>query len=258
MAKKKAKKKKPVTPGIDPNERRRERLEARRAEKARALAAQRKKERRDRIVRIVSLATLGTAAFWFFFLRGTTPETISGHAIQEVQGGPNVTVHTEQPVDYEETPPVIGQHSGTPAPCGIHGQQLVDEEYVHSLEHGAVAVLYDPTQVDANTVTTIEDIVGSYEDHTISAPYEGMDQGKPIYVTSWGKRMALDSLDEGAVREYIDTFLGKGRETEDCDNTADDPFDTSTLPDATPTPTPTWDKGAGTKEDGKGDDKKDQ
>ncbi len=243
MAKKKAKKR-PGTPGIDPNERRRERLEARRAEKARALAAQRRRERRERLVRIALLSALAVAAFWFIFLRGSTPDAIAGHAIETFPEG-GVNQHTNNPVPYEETPPVAGQHSPSVAPCGIHSEQIPDETYVHSLEHGAVAILYDPAQVDAATIEASEEIAASYDGETISAPYEGMDQ--PIYVTSWGERMPLESLDRPAVREYIDTFRAKGPEPgAECPNTSEDPFDTSALPGATPSPEPNPDA---TKED---------
>lgn len=235
MAKKKSKKR-PAPPGVDPNERRRERLEARRQEKARALAAQKRAERKERIIRIALLTTLAVAAVWFFFLRGgTTPDAIAGNPIETFSDA-GVNDHREGDLTYDETPPVSGQHSPSAAACGIHGEQIADEEYVHSLEHGAVAILYDPQQVDADTITGIEDLAGSYDGETISAPYDGMDQ--PIYVTSWGERMALDSLDEDAVREYVDTFRGKGPERgSECPNTADDPFDTTSLPTTTPSPT---------------------
>lgn len=251
MAKKKAKKKR-TAPGVDPNERRRERLEARRQEKARALAAQRRAERRERIIRIVVLTILGAAALWFFFLRGvTTPEAIAGHPIETFSDA-GVNDHREGDLTYDEIPPVSGQHAPSAAACGIHGEQIPDEQYVHSLEHGAVAVFYDPQQVDEQTITGIEDLAGSYDGETISAPYEGMDQ--PIYVTSWGERMALGSLDEEAVREYIDTFRGKGPEPgSECPNTSDDSFDTSALtPDATPSPTATG-EGGGTNDGEQGD-----
>lgn len=239
MPKKKSKKRQ-TPPGVDPNERRRERLEARRQEKARALAAQRRAERRERIVRIVALTALGAAAVWFFFLRGGTPDAIAGHPVETFSDA-GVNQHQEGDLTYDEAPPVSGEHAQSAAPCGTHGEQIPDETYVHSLEHGAVAVLYDPQQVDAQTVETIEEIVGDYDGETISAPYDGMDDNTPIYVTSWGERMPLDELDEEAIREYIDTFRGKGPEPgADCPNTSNDRFDTSTLGDgATPSPTPT-------------------
>ncbi|MGH8947349.1 MAG: DUF3105 domain-containing protein, partial [Acidimicrobiia bacterium] len=46
--------------------------------------------------------------------------------------------------EYNSDPPTSGPHSETPAPCGIYRQPVPDVNYLHSMEHGAIVVQYDP------------------------------------------------------------------------------------------------------------------
>lgn len=208
--------------GAEAAERKRQRLEERRHQKAEALARQRKAAARARAVRSVALIALAGVAFWFFFLRSSTPDEINGHAITGF-GGAGVGEHSSEPVSSEMTPPVQGTHSSTPAPCGVYGSLVADEELVHSLEHGAVGLLFDPTRATPEDIKELEAIASDADENVLSAPYEGME---PVFaIASWGERMDLDELDIAAVNEYIDTFAGKGPEPgQTCPNTVDTPY----------------------------------
>jgi Protein of unknown function (DUF3105) len=240
MAKKKSRRKKKAQqrpPGYDPNERRRQRLEEKRLQREAAAKARQRAEFRERLVRGLVFAAVVVAAIWFFFLRPQLPGEINGNAVEEFRADSD---HTNDPVVYESTPPTTGDHSPSAAPCGVHATQISDELFVHSLEHGAVGVLYDPQQVEVETIRDIEAQVGEFEDRTISAPYSGTET--PITVASWTKLMRLDEYDEATVNEYIDAFRGKGPENLPCDNTQDTPFDPASLEPA-PAPSPTPDDG---------------
>ncbi|MGI8407381.1 MAG: DUF3105 domain-containing protein, partial [Actinomycetota bacterium] len=203
--------------GLDPQEARRQRLEARRVAKEQALAEKRRRERRARLIRLVALAALGLTIFWFVFLRGRGPSEIDGNPIETLSTAGS-GLHTGQDVSYESAPPVSGEHRPGAPGCGTYAQQLEDELQVHALEHGATGIQYAP-DLDAEQIEAIEKFAGDYEKDVFSAPYEGMQT--PVTVTSWGKKMQLDSFDEDTAREYVDTFAGGGPEgaTNDCDNT---------------------------------------
>ena len=214
-------KKRKKSGGAEAAERKRQRLEERRQQKAEALARQRKAAARARAVRSVALIALAGVAVWFFFLRSSTPDEINGHAITGFSGA-GVNAHSDQPQTYEMTPPVQGTHGGA-APCGVHGSPIPDENFVHSLEHGAVGLLFDPTKVTPEDIKKLEALASEADENVVSAPYEGMEPA--FAIASWGERMDLDELDITAVNEYIDAFAGKGPEAgQTCPNTVDTPY----------------------------------
>ena len=244
-------------------EKRRERLEARREAKAKALAARRKQQQRARIVRIVVTIASVAVIVWFLFLRNSIPDAIAGHEIEhfdtfasESRAG---TLHTGAAITYASEPPVSGDHRPIAAECGVYSEQIPNENMVHTLEHGAVGVLYQPT-AEPDEIKQIEEIVKSYESHTFSAPYPNLED--PYTVVAWAHLMRLDSYDEPAIKEFIDFFRegADSPEDQDCDLNVDSSFGTPPTPSptgsATPAPTKTPEKKAPDKRSGDGKKKK--
>ena len=247
MAKKKgsSKKRRQAPPGVDPNEKRRERLEARRRAKAEQLAAQHRAEQRSRILRFVFYVGLIALAIWFFFLRGGgAPEEINGHEVVEYNAA-GEGVH-EGPYQYETSPPVAGPHRNA-IPCGTYSAPVPDEDMIHSLEHGAVYGLYSP-ELPVEQVRQLEGLAAKegWTQNFLVAPYENeMPEGTLISIGSWGFRMDLDEFDEDAIVGYYDEFEGT-RTAEagvGCANESDDTFEpedeepkAGATPEATPTP----------------------
>ncbi len=226
------------TPGTQ--EKRRERLEARREAKVREAIKRRRQQRVARIVRTTTIVAAGAGIIWFLFLRTGIPDAIAGHEIEHydpfttesTQG----TLHTGDPVTYESNPPVSGAHRPIPADCGIYAEPIPDENMVHTLEHGAVGVLYPP-DADPEEVRRVEAIVGRYDTHTFSAPYEGLEDS--YTVVAWAHLMRLNELDEAAIEEFIEVFrrAGDAPERQECDNVVNTPFGEATpSPTASPTP----------------------
>lgn len=235
-----AKKKKSTSglSGEEKQQRRRERLEARRQEKLEEEQRRRRAERRERLVRYLMLALLGVGIFWFLFLRGRGPSEINGHEVQTLSTTGSGD-HTSNPVTYETAPPVSGPHAPSPSSCGTFAQQLPNEVQVHTLEHGAIGVQYQPT-LDPEAIAEIEEIVRSYDSHVFSAPYA--ESPSPISLTAWGRLMRLDEVEEGSIREFIDAFVRKGPERLDCEMASEQSFqpqpEVSPVPEATVPVTP--------------------
>ena len=266
MPKKKppARRKRSAPQGADSHQKKQERLEARRRAKEAALIAQRRKERRDKAIRRAAFALFLMALAYLIFFRQTAPSEIAGNPISSFStsnGGDDTHV---APYTYTEeetgvTPPVSGRHDPAPADCGIHDVRVPDENLVHTLEHGAVAVLYNPKDVPLPDIGRIEDIVTGYEDTVMSAPYPALPD--PIVLASWSRKMALDEFDSDAITEYIDTF----RDTEPapefngedaCETVADDAYEPpEPSPSPSPAPSPSASiRGSGGDESGDGKD----
>jgi hypothetical protein len=207
MAKKK-RRRRSAGSGAEAQQRRLERLDARRQAKAEQLEARRKAQQRARFIRIALLFVLFMGVSWFFFFRQTKPASIAGHEIQSFDDA-GLQVHAA-PYEYESNPPVAGPHSPNVAPCGTYAQPIPDPQYVHSLEHGAVGIMYRP-DLDPADISTIEGIVREFDGQVLSQP--DPDMPTAMAVTSWGEMMRLDALDESAIRRYIETFRGEGPES---------------------------------------------
>jgi Protein of unknown function (DUF3105) len=215
--------------GAEQHERRQQRLEQRRAARTAALAAAERARRRRRLVRgalFIALALVPILAYALF--RPTAPTEIEGHAIRAFSSA-GENQHQEGDLDYESDPPVSGVHSIRPAPCGTHAEPILDENQVHTLEHGAVGIQYEPT-LAAREIAILEDIAASYDSHVFTAPRP--DMRTPIVVTSWAHMMRLGSLDASAIRTYIDEFRMQGPEDKDCDATSHQSF----APNPSPSP----------------------
>jgi hypothetical protein len=222
-------------------EKRRERLEARREAKAIAAARRRRQQQRARVVRLVVMVVSVAAIVWFLFIRNSIPNAIAGHELEhfdtftsESQAN---TLHTDQPVTYEDTPPVSGEHSPIPADCGVYGQPIADENMVHSLEHGAVGILYKP-DAPVEEIRNVEALVEDYDSHVFSSPYPDLED--PYTVVAWAHLMRLDSLDMDAIEEFVEVFRegGDAPEEQDCPMGASQPYEPAASDTETVSPTP--------------------
>ncbi len=226
----------------DPNEKRRERLEARREAKAQAAVVRRRREARNRLVRWIAYAAVAAVLVWFFFFRGQLPNVIAGHQIEDFDTftaeSQAAQLHSDADQEYPSTPPVSGVHTQESAACGTHATSLLDENMVHTLEHGAVGILFKP-EVPPEQIEDIEAIVNEFDTHVFSAPYAEMDNA--ITVVAWAHLMRLDEFEEDAIREFIDVFRegGDAPEEQDCDATVEESFEPGATPTATTAPSPT-------------------
>ena len=112
--------------------------------------------------------------------------------------------HVQTEVDYLETPPVGGNHAPQWLGCNgnIYDEPVVDENAVHSLEHGAVWVTYKPDLGNDQ----IEALKGKIRGYSFLSPYP--EQESPVILSAWGVQLAVESADD----ERVDQFLAKFRQ----------------------------------------------
>ncbi len=81
----------------------------------------------------------------------------------------------EQPILYEQVPPLGGWHrpAGAWQNCGFYNEYIENERGVHSLEHGAVWITYDP-ELPQDQIDILESKADSSSKVLVS-PYPGMD-----------------------------------------------------------------------------------
>jgi len=116
--------------------------------------------------------------------------------------------HVTGSVDYPQTPPVGGDHNGIWQNCGLYTSPIGDTNAVHTLEHGAVWIAYQP-DLSTDQVKTLGE-VSQGKDYALVAPYEGLDS--PVVATAWGVQLQLESADDPRLQTFLTKYL-QGQQT---------------------------------------------
>jgi hypothetical protein len=96
-------------------------------------------------------------------------------------------------------PPVGGTHHPNWQNCGIYTEPVEDPLAIHSLEHGAVWLTYRPDLAEEE-VAALQNLVRG-QSHILMTPYPTQDV--PVVMTAWGLQMAVDSLPDDRIAEFI-------------------------------------------------------
>ncbi|WP_299169329.1 DUF3105 domain-containing protein [uncultured Arthrobacter sp.] len=130
---------------------------------------------------------------------------IDALASQEIEGVETFedlsATHVDTAVEYEQKPPIGGNHSAIWTNCGVYTEPLPNENTVHSMEHGAVWITYQPDLAQAE-IDALTELVGD-RTHVVLSPYEEIES--PIVASAWGLQLSLDSADD----ERLTAFLAK-------------------------------------------------
>jgi hypothetical protein len=100
--------------------------------------------------------------------------------------------------------PAGGAHNEVWQNCGFYDQEVNSENAVHSLEHGAVWISYDPT-LSHGDVATLRSFVSPSE-KVIVSPVPG--QGATIIVTAWANQLELDDPGDARLGQFVNEFSG--------------------------------------------------
>lgn len=111
---------------------------------------------------------------------------------------------------YNSNPPTSGWHwgDGTAGP-GIKDQPVQDELVLHSMEHGAAVVWYK-ADLPKEEVEKITKAFNDASGKKIMLPRQDLDT--PIALTSWGRLLKLESINEGEIKVFIATNEDRGPE----------------------------------------------
>lgn len=140
--------------------------------------------------------------------RGATPTPTTVAGIEGVEFFDDLsTLHTEDPVDYPQAPPVGGPHLPPPGwlVCDVYDEPVPDEAAVHSMEHGAVWVTHAP-DLPAEDVELLASLTELDREYVLVSPYEGLPS--PVVVSTWGHQLQVDGAGDPRVRAFVEQFAG--------------------------------------------------
>ncbi len=143
-----------------------------------------------------------------------------------------VGLHVEPPtrVTYDRYPPIGGPHDSTWAACNgvVYAVAVRNENMVHTLEHGAVWVTYNPENIAAGDLDILKTLVDGKQYITLS-PYPSLSS--KISLQSWGHQLMLDSAGDERVRQFITALQRNPNTTPEVNGTCEQPiFDTVNPP----------------------------
>lgn len=107
--------------------------------------------------------------------------------------------HQEGQIVYTEHPPVGGKHNPKWQKCGVYAQPLYDQYAVHSMEHGAVWITYQPTLAAADLDKLKSAVAG--RSYTLLSPYAG--QSSPVVLSAWNAQLAVPTADDKRVGAFL-------------------------------------------------------
>ncbi|MBA3267255.1 MAG: DUF3105 domain-containing protein [Acidimicrobiia bacterium] len=140
--------------------------------------------------------------------------------------------HVSGKVDYSHTPtgtrkgtttraPVGGDHAAIWQNCGFYSTPVITEQGVHSMEHGAVWITYDPA-LPADQVAVLRGLAG--DTHVLVSPFPGLPS--PVVASAWGVQLQLPSAGDERLAQFVTTYR-EGPQTPEpgapCTGAAGDP-----------------------------------
>lgn len=147
---------------------------------------------------IVAVGIVGLLALLVISLQGPRPiEGLIDNGTQD-RGHDNA-------VSYEGKglPPAGGIHADQWQQCGIYDAPINTPNAVHSLEHGAVWITYQP-DLAADEVETLKGLARG-QSHVLMSPFPG--QSSPVALTAWRYQLEVPSADDRRVETFLDRYV---------------------------------------------------
>jgi len=172
------------------------------------------------VAAVVTIVVFAGAVFGFLYtqydqgraereaLTSFTPTAENQDPSTQIQGvvareiGANGHVEAPERVAYQTFPPFGGAHDFVWAGCNgvVYDTAVRDENMVHSLEHGAVWIAYNPEQVTGAALQSLKDRVEG-QDYLMLSPYPGLES--PVSLQSWGHQLKVSSADDPRIDQFI-------------------------------------------------------
>ena len=159
------------------------------------------------VIGLIVLGLIGFAGFNYFRDRDLNRAPAGVTVFQYTSNN-----HVDGDIDYSqqpqykgEIPPAGGAHNPTPQQCAVYTQPIRQENAIHSLEHGAVWITYQP-DLPADQVAELTSIADG-DPYMLMSPYPGLPT--PIVLTAWNHQLQLQAFDKDTVDRFIRSYKNK-------------------------------------------------
>jgi hypothetical protein len=176
-----------------------------------------------------AVVVVGVALALFLTLSGDGPpaDGIEGQSLDERgdsdllagvesfqnQGNEHVQRGTE--VDYAQMPPLSGPHYAGTVEAGFYAEAQPLGDLVHTLEHGAVVVYYDPAALTNESEGSLREFAAVHTGtwrRVVVVPNPSENPDADYVLTAWRHRLYVDEYDPETVHAFLSEYLGRGPE----------------------------------------------
>ena len=130
--------------------------------------------------------------------------------------------HVDGVLHEEGEVPAGGEHNPVWLNCGYYDTAVDSEFAVHSLEHGAVWITYNPN-IGQDGINRLRGFVRR-DRKIIVSPVDSLED--PVLVTAWANQLHLESADDDRIDQFVNEFAGSATAPEPggaCRGGAGDP-----------------------------------
>ncbi|MET3809067.1 DUF3105 domain-containing protein [Arthrobacter sp. UYEF3] len=110
--------------------------------------------------------------------------------------------HVQTAVIYPQRPGVGGDHAPIWTNCGAYDRPILETLAVHSLEHGAVWISYQPG-LPTDDIARLAQLATN-QSHVLVSPFPG--QSSRIEATAWGKQLSVTDPTDPRLTAFINAF----------------------------------------------------
>ena len=114
--------------------------------------------------------------------------------------------HVQGHVTYPQVPPVGGDHNPVWMNCGVYSQPVLTESAVHSMEHGAVWIVYRPNLPKAQVEDLVKLVRGKA--YVLLSPWADTNIPAPIVASAWGLQLQANSATDPAIAAFVKMYAG--------------------------------------------------
>lgn len=100
-------------------------------------------------------------------------------------------------------PPAGGDHSQVWQNCGVYDIPISDANAVHSLEHGAVWITYNPDALSEDEIARLREITRDGSFRLLSPRPQ---QESPIALTAWTYQLEVESVDDSRIEDFVHNY----------------------------------------------------
>jgi len=115
-----------------------------------------------------------------------------------------------QQIEYDDAIPLYGPHRPLWPVYGEY-KYLPKQRWLHSLEHGAIVMLYHPC-ANPLEVERLKNLVSKCLWRHVITPYSYLDEERPLALLSWGCRLTMSYVNPTVVSRFIKTKALRGPE----------------------------------------------